>query len=183
MNLNALLYETRMRFRELYAWISYCYRSMPPHLWTGDCRFQNVVGVQQSNSLGPVMFALALHPAPQMLQVHLRSATTNSSDLQLLTFFADDGVIIVEHFFDKDLDFLNSSEVEGHGIHLIMPKFRVWWSTEPAQALRLAYLSVLSQNYSDGTNLLQVPNCLSRVHSYPSLRSLEVLTEAHLRNR
>lgn len=54
------LSHVRARIPLLYSWVNFCYAEEHGHLWVGDRRFRSVIGTQQDDSLGPLMFFLAL---------------------------------------------------------------------------------------------------------------------------
>ena len=58
----SLLREVRARFPGLACWADWCYSS-PSTLRFGQHKLQSCCGVQQGDPLGPLLFALALHPA------------------------------------------------------------------------------------------------------------------------
>ncbi len=77
--------EFRKHFTSLSAWVESCYSGQPLlHLDTDtifSCR-----GVQQGYPLGPLGFALALHPSVERIKSEVHSLTLNS-------WYLDDGTL------------------------------------------------------------------------------------------
>ena len=57
----AMLREVRLRCPSLSRWVEFCYSS-PARLYYGDHTLWSCQGVQQGDPLGPLPFALVLHP-------------------------------------------------------------------------------------------------------------------------
>lgn len=128
----AVLHETLARFPQLYRWVYYCYGHTPPTLWFRSSHMKSVLGVQQGDPLGPLLFALALQP------VLSKIADTTTPDLghdvqPLLLWYRDDGVIIGKHsYLQNALRTLRSTDTLGRGLHLSLEKSSIWWPTAPS---------------------------------------------------
>lgn len=44
VNRSALLNQVRLKFPDIYEWVSYCYASDNPHLWVGELSIRSVTG-------------------------------------------------------------------------------------------------------------------------------------------
>ncbi|CAO2814623.1 unnamed protein product [Amaranthus hypochondriacus] len=85
VNRTALLREVRLRCPSLSRWVEFCY-STPARLYYGEHTLRSCQGVQQGDPLGPLLFALVLHP----LVCRIR----DSFDLCLQAWYLDDDTII-----------------------------------------------------------------------------------------
>lgn len=156
VNRNSFLAETRQHLPELYKWTEYCYAEDHPHLWVGDWMLRSVLGAQQGDPLGPLLFALALQPILTRLQEHLEDKFPHGTNM--LCFYLDDGLIIGKHtVLVEALQFLGHEEVKSHGLHLSPAKCEVWWPTAPDLDTRAVYTPEVRQCYSAGTDVLQSP--------------------------
>ena len=94
MNRSAVLQSIRTHFSSLAPWVGCCYR-YDSHLFTGSCTacdrtIPNSRGVQQGDPLGPVLFALAIHPTIQ--EARLATERSFPSGLDICSFYLDDGL-------------------------------------------------------------------------------------------
>ncbi|GJW26690.1 putative reverse transcriptase domain-containing protein [Tanacetum coccineum] len=80
-----LLQETRARCPSIAPWVEFCY-SRPTRLYYEDSILWSCQGVQQGDPLGPLLFALALHPLVQKIN--------QSCELTLQAWYLDDGTIV-----------------------------------------------------------------------------------------
>ena len=74
----------RARIPSMSAWMESCYGSQPI-LRLGDQSILSCCGVQQGDPLGPLGFALALHPIIELIQ-------QNVPDLLINAWYLDDGI-------------------------------------------------------------------------------------------
>src|SRR4051794_34833083 len=95
----------------------YCY-FYPPHLFFSTITLQSMVGVQQGDPLGPLLFSLVLHPFASRIRDEF-------PQLNLGVWYLDDGTIIgdVEDVF-KVFQFIES---EGPARGLVLKKNEIWW--------------------------------------------------------
>ena len=86
INREAMFVEFRRRLPGLSAWIEYCY-SGQPLLHLGKDVIHSCSGVQQGDPLGPLGFALTLHPIIERIKADVQSTTMNA-------WYLDDGTIM-----------------------------------------------------------------------------------------
>ena len=111
----------RLRCPTISCWVVFYY-SNPARLYYGEHVLRSCQGVQQGDPLGPLLFALVLHP----LVCKIRA----SFDLCLHAWYLDDGTIIGDTLVvGKVLDLIM---VDGpsFGLHLNVDKTEVFWPTE-----------------------------------------------------
>ena len=117
INRNSLLQEVYDHFPGMYGWIQYCYGGVRSKLFVGHNIIHASAGVQQGDPLGPLLFALVLHP--------------------LLTRLRQDFAVTVGAYLD-DLTIAGSAdqvsqaiqyirrEGPSHGLSMSMSKSIVW---------------------------------------------------------
>ena len=87
VNREAMFVEFREHLPGLSAWMESCYTSQP-FLLLGDGKvIRSCCGVQQGDPLGPLGFALTLHPLVERIQVV-------ASSLELNAWYLDDGTLV-----------------------------------------------------------------------------------------
>ena len=82
---SSLLREVRLRRRSISLWVEFLY-GQAARLYLGDGHIMSSTGVQQGDSLGPLLFALVLHP----LIHHIR----DSCKLLLHAWYLDDETLV-----------------------------------------------------------------------------------------
>ncbi|GKA16517.1 putative reverse transcriptase domain-containing protein, partial [Tanacetum coccineum] len=80
-----MLQEVRIRCPAISRWVEFCY-SNPTRLYYGNTPLWSHQGVQQGDPLGPLLFALVLHPLIRKIK--------DSFSLSLHAWYLDDGTII-----------------------------------------------------------------------------------------
>ncbi|XP_026416496.1 uncharacterized protein LOC113311927 [Papaver somniferum] len=101
-------------------WVEFCY-SKPARLYYSDTTLSSAKGVQQGDPLGPLLFALALHPL--VLQI----AAQCTLDMQ--AWYLDDGTIVGDTLeVAKALDIIQN-EGPKRGLHLNVTKTELFWPT------------------------------------------------------
>ncbi|MFS7889274.1 putative reverse transcriptase domain, exostosin [Helianthus anomalus] len=82
---SALLREVRMRCPSISLWVEFLY-GQPARLYLGDGHIWSTTGVQQGDPLGPLLFALVLHPLVHQIR--------DKCKLLLHAWYLDDGTVI-----------------------------------------------------------------------------------------
>ncbi|GJX99628.1 hypothetical protein Tco_0356647 [Tanacetum coccineum] len=113
--------ETRERCPSIAPWVEFCY-SQPARLYYDDFILWSCQGVQQGDPLGPLLFALALHPL-----VH---TINQSCELTLQAWYLNDGTIIGDTLMvSKALDII-MADGPTHGLFLNVDKTKLFWHVE-----------------------------------------------------
>ena len=86
INREAIFVETRRRSSTISAWMESCY-SCQPFLLLGKDSIRSCCGVQQGDPLGPLGFALTLHPRIEKIKAELPGLTLNA-------WYLDDGTLM-----------------------------------------------------------------------------------------
>ena len=81
MSRNAFLRVVQDHFPSLLAWNTYCHGGEAPSIWNGDHVLRSVTGVQNWDSLGPFLFAIALRIAVRELQNSLTTVCSPSENV------------------------------------------------------------------------------------------------------
>ena len=118
---SVLLHEARVRCPSISPWVEFCY-SRPARLYYEDSILWSCQGVQQGDPLGPLLFALALHPL-----VH---AINQACELSLQAWYLDDGTIVGDTLVvARALDIIRS-EGPSRGLFLNVDKTELFWPVE-----------------------------------------------------
>ncbi|XP_026438961.1 uncharacterized protein LOC113337505 [Papaver somniferum] len=80
-----LIKEVRLRCPGISRWVEFCYMR-PAKLYYDQYILSSALGVQQGDPLGPLLFALTLHPLVKNI--------ASSCKLDLHAWYIDDGTII-----------------------------------------------------------------------------------------
>ena len=114
----ALLREVSLRCPSISPWVQFLY-AQPARLYVGDVCIGATTGVQQGDPLGPLLFALALHPLVLILQ--------ESCSLPFQAWYLDDGTLIGNTI--EVAKALNIIQTEGPilGLKLNIKKTEVFW--------------------------------------------------------
>ena len=129
---------------DLSAWVEWCYGDRSQML-LGDFLFDCRAGVQQGDPLGPILFALALHPLVLRLN-------EECSDLLLNAWYLDDGTLVgptdsVMHALEIIRDM--SPEL---GLELNLSKCELWWPTP--DRFWAEFPESIQRSFASGTDLL-----------------------------
>ncbi|XP_022032741.1 uncharacterized protein LOC110933848 [Helianthus annuus] len=115
---SAFLQQVHQRCPSIYRWVQFLY-AQPARLYVGSECFRATTGVQQGDPLGPLLFALALHPLILRVQEHC--------NLPFHAWYLDDGTIIGNAMeVAKALEIINT-EGPSLGLHLNIKKTEVYW--------------------------------------------------------
>ncbi|GKB63474.1 putative reverse transcriptase domain-containing protein [Tanacetum coccineum] len=113
--------ETRARCPSIAPWVEFCY-SRPARLYYEDSILWSCQGVQQGDPLGPLLFALALHPLVQKIN--------QSCELTLQAWYLDDGTIVGDTLMVvKALDIIRC-DGPNRGLFLNVDKTELFWPVE-----------------------------------------------------
>ncbi|GJW98999.1 putative reverse transcriptase domain-containing protein [Tanacetum coccineum] len=82
---SALLHEVRVKCPSISLWMNFLY-GQASRLYLGDTHIWSATGVQQGDSLGPLIFALILHPLLHKIK--------DNCKLLLHAWYLDDGTVI-----------------------------------------------------------------------------------------
>ena len=116
-----MLREVRVRCPTLSRWVEFCY-SDPARLYYGEHTLWSCQGVQQGDPLGPLLFALVLHP----LVCQIR----DSFDLSLQAWYLDDGTVVGDTLVVSQVLELIQLAGPPLGLHLNVDKTEVFWPRE-----------------------------------------------------
>ncbi|CAL5187892.1 unnamed protein product [Lathyrus oleraceus] len=84
---STILREARMKFLSIFVWVEFLY-DQTSRLYLGDMHIMSATRVQQDDPLGPLLFALVLHPLIHQI--------SNNCKVLLHVGYLDDGTIIGE---------------------------------------------------------------------------------------
>ena len=83
------------------------------------------------------------------------SESGTDSSLLLCMWYLDDGYIIAKHHQLREaVAYLLSNKVKASALLLILSKCLVRWPKEPTESAKAAYPTELSQEYTEGTSIL-----------------------------
>ncbi|XP_021979313.1 uncharacterized protein LOC110875423 [Helianthus annuus] len=116
----ALLYEVRKRCPSISTWVDFLY-GQPARLYVGDEFIWSTTGVHQGDLLGPLLFALVLHPLVHRIRDRCK--------LLFHAWYLDDGTLIGDA--TQVANALDIIRAEGHslGLQLNIKKIEVFWPT------------------------------------------------------
>ncbi|KAD4385977.1 hypothetical protein E3N88_26146 [Mikania micrantha] len=114
----SLLHEVRTRCPSISLWVDFLY-GQPARLYVGNDHIWSTTGVQQGDPLGPLPFALVLHPLVHRIKV--------GCALSFHAWYLDDGTIIGDaKEVAKALDIIRA-EGPVLGLELNIKKTEVFW--------------------------------------------------------
>ncbi|GKC05188.1 putative reverse transcriptase domain-containing protein, partial [Tanacetum coccineum] len=101
--------------------VEFCYFTLA-RLYYGEHTLRSYQGVQQGDPLGPLLFALVLHP--------LVSKIRDSFNLSLQAWYLDDGTIIGDTLVVGEVLKVIIEDEPRRGLHLNVDKTKVFWPKE-----------------------------------------------------
>ncbi|GKB69651.1 putative reverse transcriptase domain-containing protein [Tanacetum coccineum] len=111
-----MLQEIRLRCPAISHWVKFCY-SNPARLYYGQHTLWSYQGVQQGDPLGPLLFALVLHP--------LICKIRNSFSISFQAWYLDDGTIIGDTLVVEKILELIMEDGPHCGLHLNVDKTEI----------------------------------------------------------
>ncbi|GKB22324.1 putative reverse transcriptase domain-containing protein [Tanacetum coccineum] len=124
---SALLHEVRVRCPSISLWVDFLY-GQATRLYIGDTHIWSATGVQQGDPLGPLLFALVLHPLIHKIR--------DSCKLLLHAWYLDDGTVIGDsEEVSRVLDIITVSG-PGLGLELNIKKTEIFWPSCNGTKLR-----------------------------------------------
>ncbi|GJZ69890.1 putative reverse transcriptase domain-containing protein [Tanacetum coccineum] len=140
-----LLEETRVRCPSISPWVEFCY-ARPARLYYDDSVLWSCQGVQQGDPLGPLLFALALHPLVQTIN--------QSCELTLQAWYLDDGTIVGDTLMvAKALDIIKT-DGPARGLFLNVDKTELFWPVEDPRSRAEGVFPINISRPLDGVKLL-----------------------------
>ncbi|GKC56996.1 putative reverse transcriptase domain-containing protein [Tanacetum coccineum] len=143
---SALLHEVRVRCPSIFLWVDFLY-GQASRLYIGDTHIWSATGVQQGGPLGPLLFALILHPLLHKIK--------DICKLLLHAWYLDDGTTIGDsEEVAKVLDIIKVSG-PGLGLELNIKKTKIFWPSCNGMKLRKGLFPVDIRRPSSGVKLLR----------------------------
>lgn len=120
VNRTVLINEVRSKCPSISRWIEFCY-SKPARLYYNDAVLSSAQGVQQGYPLGPLLFALILHP--------LVNKIAAKCTLDLHAWYLDDGTIVGDTMEVAKALQIIQADGPAIGLHLNVSKTEILWPT------------------------------------------------------
>ncbi|GKD19737.1 putative reverse transcriptase domain-containing protein, partial [Tanacetum coccineum] len=145
---NRLIEEVRTHCPTISHWVEFCY-SNPARLYYGEHTLWSHQGVQQGDPLGPLLFALVLHP--------LICKIKDSFSLSLHAWYLNDGTIIGDTLVVGKVLELIMKDGPRRGLHLNVNKTEVFWPREDPRSRLAGVFSPTIARPLHGVKLLGGP--------------------------
>lgn len=134
---STLIKEERTHCPCISRWIEFCY-SKPMRLYYNESILLSTQGVQQGDPLGPLLFALALHP------IALKIAAECTLDLH--AWYLDDGTIAGDTLEVAEALRIIQDDGPIRGLHLNIAKTELFWpSFDPRRDVAGTFPAAISQ--------------------------------------
>ncbi|GJR04901.1 putative reverse transcriptase domain-containing protein [Tanacetum coccineum] len=142
---SALLHEVRVKCPSISLWVDFLY-GQASRLYIGDTHIWFATGVQQGGPLGPLLFALILHPLLHKIK--------DSCKLLLHAWYLDDETVIGDS--EEVARVLDIIKVSGPslGLELNIKKTDIFWPSCNGMNLREGLFPVDIRRPSSGVKLL-----------------------------
>ncbi|GJR96990.1 putative reverse transcriptase domain-containing protein [Tanacetum coccineum] len=144
-----MLREIHLRCPDISRWVEFCYSNLA-RLYYGEHTLCSCQGVQQGDPLGPLLFALVLHP--------LICKIRNSFTLSLQAWYLDDGTIVGDTLVVGKVLELIMEDGPWYGLHLNVDKTEVFWPKEDPRSRLTGVFSSNIARPSHGVKLLGRPS-------------------------
>ncbi|GKA54963.1 putative reverse transcriptase domain-containing protein, partial [Tanacetum coccineum] len=143
---SALLHEVRVKCPSISLWVDFLY-GQESRLYIGDTHIWSATGVQQGDPLGPLLFALILHPLLHKIK--------DSCKLLLHAWYLDDGTVIGDlEEVARVLDIIKVND-PGLGLKLNIKKTEIFWPSCNGMKLREGLFPDDIRRSSSGVKLLR----------------------------
>ncbi|XP_026449835.1 uncharacterized protein LOC113349999 isoform X2 [Papaver somniferum] len=149
---SAMLCVVLLKCPSLYGWVQFFYAS-PAKLYYGTSTLSSAQGVQQGDPLGPLLFALNLHP------IVLKISEQCKLDLQ--AWYLDDGTIIGDTMMVSKAFHIIKSEGVAVGLDLNIQKTELFWPSFGKRSTQVGVFPADIGRPSVGVKLLGGPVCLN----------------------
>ncbi|KAL4583664.1 hypothetical protein LXL04_008246 [Taraxacum kok-saghyz] len=139
---SALLHEVRRRCHSISLWVDFLY-GQAARLYIGDKHIWTATGVQQGDPLGPLLFALVLHPLVHKIK--------DNCKLLVHAWYLDDGSMIRD--VEEVAKLIDIIRVTGPtlGLELNIKKTEIFWPSCDGRKLREGLFPVDIRRPSLGT--------------------------------
>ncbi|XP_026456690.1 uncharacterized protein LOC113357496 [Papaver somniferum] len=147
---STMINEVRKHCPSISRWVEFCY-STPARLYYNDSVLSSSQGVQQGDPLGPILFALALHPLAEKIASHCT--------LDFHAWYLDDDTLAGDTLEVSKALRIIQDEGPCRGLYLNVMKTEIFWPAgvfpahigKPAGGVKLlgGLVSLDMQYYSD----------------------------------